>query len=284
LLTQQWHGDAFFTRQRPSTSKVLMFVVSIRRGLTSETCYEYEPLYQYSKTERDAAYAARNNETFASLPEMLRTEALEKKFRVIVLHSGSFGCGEDFTIGMGRISIHKSWAIDEIGSLCPSYEAVSYAWENFGKPRSVQCTNGTTLLRRQTDPRTPTMAFVPCNARMMVSEPVFDMLESLQPRRGFDYRLIWVDAICICQDDIVEGAEQVEMMGDIYRNARRVVVFIPERDSTPESCNRVLVRQAIQKLSPLDAALNSSLANNVRSKKAHDFSSTGQTRSETAST
>jgi hypothetical protein len=45
---------------------------------------------------------------------------------------------------------------------------------------------------------------------------------------------LWVDALCINQDDIPERSEQVNKMGSIYTNARRVVLWLGEEadDST----------------------------------------------------
>ena len=39
-------------------------------------------------------------------------------------------------------------------------------------------------------------------------------------------RVLWVDALCINQDDVSERTEQVRLMRDIYRSARRTVVWL----------------------------------------------------------
>jgi hypothetical protein len=39
-------------------------------------------------------------------------------------------------------------------------------------------------------------------------------------------RVIWIDAICINQSDDAEKSAQVAMMGDIYRNAADVLIFL----------------------------------------------------------
>lgn len=44
---------------------------------------------------------------------------------------------------------------------------------------------------------------------------------------------IWVDALCINQADLVERAHQVSQMGDIYRHAERVLVWLgPEAENS----------------------------------------------------
>ena len=39
-------------------------------------------------------------------------------------------------------------------------------------------------------------------------------------------RTLWTDALCINQDDLAERSSQVALMGDIYRSATRVVVWL----------------------------------------------------------
>jgi hypothetical protein len=41
-------------------------------------------------------------------------------------------------------------------------------------------------------------------------------------------RLLWIDALCINQEDITERSEQVKLMMEIYRDARRVLIWIGE--------------------------------------------------------
>ena len=41
-------------------------------------------------------------------------------------------------------------------------------------------------------------------------------------------RLLWIDAICINQDDIVERSEQVNKMASIYGSARLVILWLGE--------------------------------------------------------
>ena len=39
-------------------------------------------------------------------------------------------------------------------------------------------------------------------------------------------RLLWIDTLCINQDDIAERSDQVKLMADIYRNSKRTLVWI----------------------------------------------------------
>ncbi|KAI4865618.1 heterokaryon incompatibility protein-domain-containing protein [Hypoxylon rubiginosum] len=91
----------------------------------------------------------------------------------------------------------------------PAYEALSYCW---GPPK----------------PQRP----IDCSGRPFhVGENLHSALCHL--RRADEDRRLWVDAICINQDDLSEKADQVLRMRDIYRDARRVVVWLGV--ATPDS-------------------------------------------------
>jgi hypothetical protein len=52
-------------------------------------------------------------------------------------------------------------------------------------------------------------------------------------RDPHDFLRIWIDALCINQADLVERAQQVSQMGDIYRQAERVLVWLgPEAEDS----------------------------------------------------
>ncbi|RWA12343.1 hypothetical protein EKO27_g2758 [Xylaria grammica] len=61
--------------------------------------------------------------------------------------------------------------------------------------------------------------------------------------RQWPKKRVWVDAICINQNDIPERNQQVTMMGEIYSRARCVVVWLGE---STEKCNELfeLLQQA----------------------------------------
>ncbi|KAF2421160.1 HET-domain-containing protein [Tothia fuscella] len=82
------------------------------------------------------------------------------------------------------------------------YEALSYTW---GDPREK-----------------PTISV---NGReMRVTQNLFHALENL--RQPHVSRILWIDAICINQDDHKERGHQVQQMGNIYRKAERVVIWL----------------------------------------------------------
>lgn len=53
-----------------------------------------------------------------------------------------------------------------------------------------------------------------------------------QLRNETSSRVIWADAVCINQSDVEERSEQVALMGEIFRRAYQVVVWLgPEPTS-----------------------------------------------------
>ncbi|PQE33433.1 heterokaryon incompatibility protein [Rutstroemia sp. NJR-2017a WRK4] len=53
-------------------------------------------------------------------------------------------------------------------------------------------------------------------------------------------RSIWIDQLCINQNDIEERAQQVSMMTEIYSNASAVNIWLGDRDPTTEAGMRVV--------------------------------------------
>ena len=65
---------------------------------------------------------------------------------------------------------------------------------------------------------------------MMIRKNLFELL-SHQPFTSNEW--LWVDALCISQDDLVEKSSQVGLMGKIYQRADSVLVWLglPAQDS-----------------------------------------------------
>ncbi|KAI0967296.1 heterokaryon incompatibility protein-domain-containing protein [Xylaria arbuscula] len=113
----------------------------------------------------------------------------------------------------------------------PQYEAVSYAWDE-----------------RETtaawDERETTTAWVLLST---ATERAANQVTRVTVTRNLDLALrhlryaersrdLWVDKICIDQQNIPEKGRQVKMMGEIYSLATRVLVFLgPEQDQSPRA-------------------------------------------------
>jgi hypothetical protein len=68
-------------------------------------------------------------------------------------------------------------------------------------------------------------------------------------------RTIWVDALCIDQKNTIERGSQVQMMGQIYRNASRVLVWLGEAEGGSDQAMDLINRMP-HSLGDLDRALN----------------------------
>jgi hypothetical protein len=103
--------------------------------------------------------------------------------------------------GASSDPIHCSLRSVSINDRRP-YTAVSYAW-------------GTNQTKRQIDIN---------GIQVYINENVFDLLTTV--RDVHDQQFLWIDAICINQEDAKEKAQQVMIMGTIYRNARSTYIWL----------------------------------------------------------
>ncbi|KLU92484.1 hypothetical protein MAPG_11429 [Magnaporthiopsis poae ATCC 64411] len=90
----------------------------------------------------------------------------------------------------------------------PEYETVSYTWGGEDDDSS---------------PSKPVYVGPYWDA-LFQTKNCYEMLRHLRPNRGV--RFIWVDAICINQNDLDERAQQVAKMRTIYSNSWRVIVYL----------------------------------------------------------
>lgn len=93
-------------------------------------------------------------------------------------------------------------------SHCPSYETVSYTWGGE---------------QGDTSPCRP-IFIGPYWDVLLQTENCWQLLRYARPTRGI--RLLWVDAICINQDNDEERAIQVAMMAQIYSDCERTLVYL----------------------------------------------------------
>ena len=84
----------------------------------------------------------------------------------------------------------------------PNYEALSYVW---GSQKS----------------REPIRL---CGRAVRVTTNLLDALKAV--RLPDVERVMWIDALCINQEDFSERSQQVTLMGDIYRNAIKVIAWL----------------------------------------------------------
>jgi hypothetical protein len=118
----------------------------------------------------------------------------------------------------------------------PEFVAISYAWGNQAP---------TAALQLQGSPPTS----------IKIRPNVDEMFRYL--RFADRERCLWVDALCINQNDLEEKAAQVKFMGAIYRNAKVVVVWLGPPADAHDSVGQLfedLVKYAELSNSPERAA------------------------------
>jgi ankyrin repeat protein len=82
------------------------------------------------------------------------------------------------------------------------YEALSYTWGDSAKPYEISVNDS---------PMPVTM----------------NLMQALSDLRYTDRdRIVWVDAVCINQEDMKERGHQVNQMGSIYKSAEQVIVWL----------------------------------------------------------
>jgi hypothetical protein len=96
------------------------------------------------------------------------------------------------------------YPLQELEERACLYEALSYVWGGSDKPHSISIGG----------------YYLPITANLYAA--------LLHLRDRLIERIIWVDAICIDQDNQTERAQQVQSMAKIYCKANRVIVWLGE--------------------------------------------------------
>jgi hypothetical protein len=102
----------------------------------------------------------------------------------------------------------------------PAFESLSYCWGEVTQKKLIKCKN----------------------RPFLVTQSLHSALQNL--RQQTKERVLWIDAICINQDDMEERSAQVVLMRDIYRRAERVLVWLG-----PGADNSELAYSTLRRLS-----------------------------------
>ncbi|KAI0449350.1 heterokaryon incompatibility protein-domain-containing protein [Xylaria acuta] len=117
-----------------------------------------------------------------------------------------------------------------------AYDALSYRWGDIADPKIIRC-NGVSFKVQ----RSLFQAF----ARIWSKDPEL---------------LIWVDAVCINQNNYAELSSQVQIMGTIYQRARRVIIWLGEADEFTDLAWRALLEASAPASSTVVSELEARLA------------------------
>jgi hypothetical protein len=110
----------------------------------------------------------------------------------------------------------------------PAYEALSYVW---GSPERTHKVTVKTSLKTCFPRLSRRRGFLFSRSKfelshLAISRNLFIALQHLSFAKK--PRLLWIDAICINQDDIAERSEQVNKMASIYGSAQLVILWLGE--------------------------------------------------------
>lgn len=146
-----------------------------------------------------------------SMPQFIYEplDLIEPSFRLVRLARGTEG---PVVCELFHALIHD--ASDSI-----DYEALSYTWGSTRRSHRITVNN----------------------RNLMITESLHDALRHL--RDDLEDRILWIDAICIDQDNQTERGYQVQQMASIYERARQVIIWLglgtPETDTLFDSIRRL---------------------------------------------
>lgn len=106
------------------------------------------------------------------------------------------------------------------------YEALSYVW---GPPERTDVA----LVRKAAKPLSKPVGYLPSSKQTQNSKPsdtigiTHNLAVALRDLRDpANLRVLWIDAICINQDDPIERSEEVLEMGSVFNRAEQVIVWL----------------------------------------------------------
>ncbi|KHJ31213.1 putative heterokaryon incompatibility protein [Erysiphe necator] len=130
----------------------------------------------------------------------LYSPLLSRQIRILTLHSGESNSPIVITL-----QIHDLYIVKD------TYEALSYVWGDSTRSVAIEC-NG---------------------AELKITKSLHLALRQIRyPDKS---RLLWVDLVCINQDDLDEREDQIPLMKSIYPMASTVLVWLGEADDKTES-------------------------------------------------
>ncbi|KAI0186562.1 heterokaryon incompatibility protein-domain-containing protein [Xylaria flabelliformis] len=132
------------------------------------------------------------------------------------------------------------YPLQKVGEEAHLYEALSYVWgsEHDRRPICIQSDDigdnyPTAQMKRGFDIRS--CLSTGNNSRLLVTANLHTALSHLRGR--LVERILWIDAICINQENKDEKGQQVQLMAKIYARAYRVIVWLGE---APDNNNQAL--------------------------------------------
>ncbi|KAH6675855.1 heterokaryon incompatibility protein-domain-containing protein [Halenospora varia] len=179
-------------------------------------------------------------------PQIQEGTCPDREFKYLSLPKGYIRLA---IIHPGESRLVCSLAIASLKAL-PQYEALSYVWGSSERPWDIECryigqisrdfnpngSNGPSL--KQLGAALPESGKVPITNNLGFS------LKGI--RHASKYRVVWVDSLCIHQENLDERSQQVRLMYQIYEQAEKVVIWLGR--STPSTPKAFQCIREINKL------------------------------------
>jgi hypothetical protein len=130
----------------------------------------------------------------------------------------------------------------------PEYECLSYTWDD-----PIDHALSSPSSRTMTKDLDKYIA----HENGSVIKATQNLADALQQLCTNAHKYLWIDAICINQDDIDERGHQVHVMGEIYQRARTVIIWLGHEEENARGSLKVLDRLSRLNLQILDAPMPS---------------------------
>jgi hypothetical protein len=130
-------------------------------------------------------------------------------------------------------TLHSHFQIGRLDGHVPAYTAISYSWGDAIPVRTASTRQLEVRFSENADANRGDAA-----ASLPLSQTLADLLHSLL--RNHASVTVWVDALCINQDDKSEKGIQVDQMGDVYSRAEQVLVWLGARTPTSTAAFRFM--------------------------------------------
>ncbi|KAF2024588.1 HET-domain-containing protein, partial [Setomelanomma holmii] len=120
--------------------------------------------------------------------------------RILTLHAGALNA--PIQCSLEKKTLAPNFDMSQYQQPDLDCTTLSYVWGNSRFPKAISCNNTDFLLTRNL-----------YSALYHLRKPDQDLM-------------LWIDAICINQENDDEKAEQVRRMGEIYRRARETIIWL----------------------------------------------------------
>jgi len=144
-----------------------------------------------------------------------------------------------------------SISIEDFDDL-PVYQAISYVWGSSECPHRIKCGHSVSYARTNRKGVRKRHAFIPLSSDESVKATTNLKNMLLQLRTLDEFRVLWIDSLCINQGDVEEKTAQVRMMHYIYFLAESVLVYIGEADMDTASALKCARTLAAMKDAPVE--------------------------------